>query len=417
MQICRGSFRQWRRRGRLDVRVLLQALRELGVSPARFWLEVLGSDFDPVRLAGQSAGAPKDPVVRAALERWQSAEPGSSARLAPERLRELDVLRDEDPGSAVREAKSALAEASREQLPRLLAIYGSARRAQAELDKALEALHHALPLAEDAGDSTLGADVLQRLGVAYAYSGNNALGLAYAKEAGYRYRLAGDQRGEGRSWVDQGGRYYHLGKLDLAVAAHRRALDSLPPDEVRHRFTAHQCLAELYHRLGEFDRALRHVSRAEKLGSEVGQGLLGSLFWAKATIAKDLPDYGQVEQCYAEALEAFRTVSPIDAALAAVELVRAQVLQGRHEAACETTRDMVSLLQPLNRNRIASAALMRLLRTVLDGGRLTERMLDRAEREIREERARHGHRARGRVNRSDRHTARDQPGSGFSPPW
>ncbi len=375
--------------------MLLRALEELGIRPARFWLEVFGADLDPVRLAKQPAGVPKDPVVRKALERWATPQLRDSVRLTREQVRKLDAQRDEDPKRAVREARSALAGCAREQLPQLLGVYGSARRAQAELEKALEALHHALYLAERGDDSVLSADVLQRLGVAYAYSGNNSLGLLYAREAGYLHQLAGNRRGEGRRWVDQGVRYGHLGKFDLAVAAHQRALDSLPPDEVRNRFTAHQCLAELYHRRGELDVALQHVSRAEALGPEVKKGLAGNLLCAKAAIANDLPDYPQVERCYAEALEMFRVVSPIDAALAAVELVRAQVLQGKHDAACETTRALVSLLQPLEKNRIVGAALMRLLRTVLEGGRLTEPMLDRAAREIREERARRARRARG----------------------
>jgi tetratricopeptide (TPR) repeat protein len=349
-----------------------------------------------VRLAGQPAGAPKDPVVRAALERWGSPSPEGSERLAPERLRALDVLRDEDPGRAVREARAALAAADREQLPRLLAVYGSARRVQAELDKALDALHHALYLAEVAGDRALAADVLQRLGVAYAYRGDNSLGLLYAKEAGYRHRLAGDRRGEGRSWVDQGARYFHLGELDLAVAAFEQALEVLPQDEVRHRFSAHQCLAKLHHAQGELERALRHVGLAERLGPEVEPGLVGNLYWTKAEIAGEVPDYPLVERCFADALEMFRVASPVDAALAAVELVRAQILQGKHEAAFETTRGMVSLLQALHKNRIVSAALMRLIRAALEGRGLTERMLERAAGEIREERARRQRRARGR---------------------
>ena len=394
LAISRGSFRQWRRRGRLEVQVLLRALEELGISPARFWLEVLGSDFDPVQLAGQLAGEPKDPVVRAALERFRSSAPRLSAQVSPERLRELDALRDEDPARAVREVKSALGRADPADLARLLAIYGSALRARAELDKALEALHHAVRLAERAEDGSLVADVLQRLGVAYAYSGDNGLGLLYAKEAGYRHRLAGNRRGEGRSWVDQGVRYAHLGKVDLAVAAFQRALETLPSDESRNRFTAHQSLADLYHRQRRSDDALRQLDQAEELGSEVGKGLVGSLFWSKATIANGRSVYPQAERAYAGAVEMFREVSPIDAALAAVELVRTQVLQDKHEVACETTRAMVSLLQPLKNNRIASAALMRLLRSVLEGGSVTERMLDQAAQEIGEERARHGRRAR-----------------------
>ncbi len=394
--VCRGSFRQWRGRGRLELRVLLRALDELGVRPERFWLDVLGADLDPVQLAGEPAASPRDPVVRAALERWSAPEPEGAKRLTPERLREIDVMRDEDPSRAVREVRDALAKAYKGQLPRLLAVYGSARRVQAELDKALDALHHALRMAEQAGDAALAADVLQRLGVAFAYRGDNSLGLMFAKEACYRHQLAGDLRGEGRSWVDQGTRYAHLGDVDHAVTAFERALEVLPVDEVRNRFSAHQCLAKLLHSRGELERALRHVGLAEALGPEMEPGLVANLLGAKAVIAEDLPDYPQVERCHAEVLEIYRAMSPIDAALSAVLLVRAQVLQGKHEVACETTRGMVSLLQALHRNRIVSAVLMRLIRVVLEGHRLSERMLERAAQEIREERARRGRRARGR---------------------
>ncbi len=46
------------------------------------------------------------------------------------------------------------------------------------------------------------ADIMQRLGVAHAFTGDHSLGLLFAKEAAHQYMLAGDPRGEGRSLVD-----------------------------------------------------------------------------------------------------------------------------------------------------------------------------------------------------------------------
>lgn len=108
-----------------------------------------------------------------------------------------------------------------------------------------EALVAALELAERGDDRWVAADVLQRLGVVCAFEGDFHLALLCAKEAGYEHQLAGNVRGEGRSWVDQGMSYYYLGQYDRAIAAQTRALSCLPGDEVRNRFAAYQSLAVL----------------------------------------------------------------------------------------------------------------------------------------------------------------------------
>lgn len=394
LRISDGSFRHWRRCGRLELGTLFRTLAELDATPARFWVEVVGADFDPVQLLRRPTDRCKDPVVRRALERWESPEEADAEQLTEEELRTLDVLRDDDPGLAVRRAKAALKSADRKQLPRLLATYGSARRAQARLDEAREALVAALELAERGGDRVLAADVLQRLGVVCAFEGNFHLALLCAKEAGYEHQLAGNVRGEGRSWVDQGVRYAYLGQLDRAIAAFKRALSCLPEDEVPNRFTAYQSLAVLHQRQEDPMEALRYVHQAEELGSMVGRTLFGRLVWTKAEIASALADHAQAEQCYAEALEIFRARSPIDASLAAVELARTQLLQGKLEAAHETARAMASLLRYLEGNRLVGAVLMQLVNVAFAGRQLSERLLDQAARKIREERARHRRRAR-----------------------
>ena len=385
--IADGSFRQWRRRRKLEVGVLFRALGELGVSPARFWVEVFGTDFEPVELARRPAGRPKDPVVRNAVQRWEAPELRCAAELTEDDLRELDVLRDEDPALVVRKARTALKDADRKWLPRLLAVYGSARRAQARLEEAREALLFAQELADRCGDRGLAADVLQRLGVVCAYEGNIHLALLCAKQACYEHQMMGNVRGEARTWVDQGEYYFHLGQLDHSITAHKRALVYLPEDEVRNRFTAYQMLALLYQRQKDLAEALNYVKFAETLGPRVAKALLGRLIWTKAEIASTLADYGLAERCYAEALEIFRTRSPIDAALASVEQARVQVLQGKFAEARETTKAMMSLLRYLEKNRLVGAVLIQLSQIAFDGGRLTDRLLGQAALKIRKERA------------------------------
>ncbi len=388
LEIFNGSFRQWRKRGQLELDMLFGALRELGVDPARFWVEVFGGDFDPVQLAKRPTAPPRDPVVRQAVARWQGPPPSESRGMTEEGWRALDALRGEDPRIAVRRLKAALKRAEPRWIPRLLAAYGSARRAQARLEQALEALHYALLLAEGHDGRSVCADLQQRLGAAYAYTGNFALGLLFAKEAAYEYRMAGDARGEGRSWVDQGLRYLNLGRLDDAAAASTAALSCLPEDEIRNRFSAYHCLALVHHRHGRLSQAAAVVKRAEELAPQLSQELGVGLHTIKAKLATAAGNLVRAERAFAAAAEAYRKLSPIDAAMASVDLARTQVLRGRMDRAEETVKSMAAFLEPLKKNAVASEAILQLLRLALAGRGITLRVLDQVRRVLEEERAR-----------------------------
>ncbi len=397
LEISEGSFRQWRLRGRLELDMLFRALAELDVDPGRFWVEVFGGDLDPVQLAKRPTGPPRDPVVCRAVARWQGPQPDDAKELTEDRWRRLDELRGEDPSLAVRRAKAALKTAEKRWIPRLLAVYGSAHRAKAQLGKALEALHYGLLLAEGSDSRTVCADLLQRLGVAYAYTGNHALGLLFAKEAAYEHRMADNVRGEGRSWVDQGSRYFHLDRLGDAVAAYKAALRCLPQDEVRHRFSAFQCLAVALLRRGALRSAQEHLRAAEELAPKVGPDLVAVFLASKAEMAISLEDYAEAEQCLQNELELYKTTSPIDAAVVSVELARTQLARGRLDASRDTIMCMSAFLEPLRGNAIVCDAIRQLVRIVLDGMRITDRILDRVLQLMKRERARLVCRARGKL--------------------
>jgi tetratricopeptide (TPR) repeat protein len=381
--VAKGSFSKWRRRGELDVWDLGQALKVLGVEPGLFWLEVCGPGFDPVAAAKRPFGAPRDPVVRRALERWEAAEPGPSKRIGDEELEELDGWRDRDPKQGVRKARSALRRAERRQIPRLLAIYGSARRVEARLDNALEALQWALAMAEsgDAGASEC-ADILQRLGVAWAFTGNHSMGLLFAREAEHQYVLAGDDLGKGRCLVDQGTRYAHLDRPEEGIGCYHAALRCLPSDAADHCFAACQSLAVAYQRQGAQGEALEWLRRAEELAPKVGPRLSALLLVTKAEILTAQGDHRQAERCYAAAVEIYRPLSPIDAALGSVELVRAQLRGGRVDRARETVEAMRAFLEPLKGNKVARRAIDELVRLARSGEEITLLVLDRVALEL-----------------------------------
>ncbi|MEE8525685.1 MAG: tetratricopeptide repeat protein [Thermoanaerobaculia bacterium] len=377
-----GGIRKWRTRRLMKLRMLLRLLDRLG-SPAHFWCEVYPATVFARRVRQRT----KDRAVRQALQLEQQERRGDLPRdsrtpetLDSRALRRLDELRYDNPRAAAKEIRAALLRATRHQRPTLLAFYGSARRAEGHHDKAVEVLQHALELALNRRDRELIANILRRLGSASAYSGNHSQGLLYAKEATYQFRLADDAGGEGRSLVDQGLRLGDLGQLEVAVAVHELALSVLPVRDVRHRFAVHSALAVNLHRRGNLRRALRHAVEGSRLSRRLGKLWTAVVQTTMAEIHIGLGDQASAERCYEEAVEIYALRSPIDAALASVDLARIRMARGRTAAAANTLKAMGRFVEKLD-NPLVRAAMVQLMRMNLSG-RVTGGILEQAARVI-----------------------------------
>ncbi len=108
----------------------------------------------------------------------------------------------------------------------------------------------------------------------------------------------------------------------------------------------------------------------------------------KAEMAISCGDYERAERCFAVEIEMYRTLSPIDAALTSVDLVRIQILEGRMRSALQTIKDMAALPGPLADNAIASETVRQLIRLALTGERITHRILDQMSQAIKQSRTR-----------------------------
>jgi tetratricopeptide (TPR) repeat protein len=382
-----GTLRKWRSRKRLDLRTLFRILDRLG-NRTHFWSEV----YPEIAFSKPALRRPKDRAVQRVLERESGGSADDRRKPAPrsrgtwpEWLLRLDELRHDNPRAALRKTLTALESAGCRWRPALLAVYGSVRRALGHLDQALDALHHSLELARQRGDRRLLAEALQRLGVAYAYRGNQELGLFYGKQAWIEHRLAGDETGEGRSLVDQGARFTHLGLLEDAVTAYRLAVRILPDREVYNRFGAYLGLALHTRKLRRLGEALAYARQGEKLASQVGPSV-AYLYTTTAGILAELGNHAEAERSFTKALELFVVHSPIDAALASVDLARVQLARGRTDAANDTLKAMARFVEKLD-NRLVRAAMVELMRISLSG-RVTSGILDQAARVIREHRGR-----------------------------
>jgi tetratricopeptide (TPR) repeat protein len=135
-------------------------------------------------------------------------------------------------------------------------------------------------------------------------------------------------------------------------------------------------LCIIHRSLDELDLAERYARQARDPSYGLGQKrLLGKVVALEAAIARDAGRREEAERLYREAFEIFQPVDALDTALCGIELIRVQLRLSRTQDAYQTARAMMPLLEPLEKNRVASAALTELLRSALAGKGLTEALL------------------------------------------
>ncbi len=270
----------------------------------------------------------------------------------------------------------------------LLAVWGSARRMVFDrpntLDEAQQALIAAYEIAEAWGAAPILGDLLQRLGCVVADRGDRQRALALTDLALVKHATGCHQRGIARSLVDRGGWLYYLGKPCQAIEAQQAALEQLPEDERRNRFSAFQNLGLCYQELGEPDRAKHYAKLAEEISDGLGDFLRGKLLWLQAGISVDCHERGKAERYLENVIGIFFAIHPIESAVATTDLVRLQLEDGRLPDAYETARNAVHLVGALKKNRIAAAAIEELTCCAYAGRGLTVALVDEVAQRIKE---------------------------------
>lgn len=380
-----GYFKDQRRPGRrrVDLRVLFRALDELEVDPADFFADALGP-ADPLAAFRSEAAALarkiKPPRILE-LEAERDGEGGETIDLAA-----LDQLRLENPKLVIRRAHRLIQRVERRQVPTLLGVYASACRLSDRLEQAHIVLARALELGAEGGDSATLGELLQRASHVAAERSGHRRALELSERATLAYVRAGELAGVGKTLMDRGLWLGGLGQLRRANRAFESALGSYlatagDGDDVRrHRFSCLMHLGANHLRLGELDAARRFAARAHEHSDGISPAQRGKLMWLRASIAERTGRLGEAQRHFEEAVEIYRPFAPQDAALVAVGLVRVLLLQEKIGEAYETAKSMTRLLLPLEDNRIASAALMELLRCALSGHGLTVALAKRVAR-------------------------------------
>jgi tetratricopeptide (TPR) repeat protein len=306
-------------------------------------------------------------------------------------LVELEKLRFENPSRVIRRAPGVLRRLGKARVPRLLGICASAYRALGRADQAQVILARALRHAETLGDLAAVADLLQRASYLVADSGEYERALALSERATLSHVRTTDLIGIGKTLVDQGIWLDYMGRRQRAIRAYESALEKYLPagheraDVRRNRFSALMNLGALHLRLGELQRAREYAGAARVESDGVGASLRGKLIWLQASIAGRQGLLDEAEGFLREVVGIYRLISPIDAALASVELVRILFQRGEPREAYATAKSMTVLLQPLEGHPVAVAALTELLRYALAGRGLTLELLEQTARGLERE--------------------------------
>ncbi len=383
-----------------DLAVLLRALAALGRDRRDFFTDLYGPPDPIARLRTETArlGEPLLIVTRA-----RQALAGENDCPREETLpfdgagfpdaRKLDDHRFKDPRQTLGLIAGALEMVAAGLSPRrgalpLLAVWGSARRMVFDqpgaLEEAQQALVTAYELAEPSGDPALLGDLLQRIAYVVGDRGDRERALELTDRALVQHTTACHRRGVGRSLVDRGMWLYYLGNPRQAITAQKAALEHLPEDERRNRFSALQGLGLYYQSLGETEQARRYASLAGEAVDGLGAWFRGKLLWLWASINMADGAHQQAERYLQDVVTIFKQVNPIESAVATTELVRLQLEHGKPADAYEAARKAVELIGPLKGNRLAVGAIEELSRCGYAGRGLSIAMVEGVARSIQE---------------------------------
>lgn len=405
---------------RLPVEMLFRILTVLGSDPAEFFSRVCGprqvnAPWLLARLECQGRQRKIDPLLQKVehdLLHLEYKEEDSAEQACGEspietllkNLEELDCLRFTRPSETKQGSNQALAEAIQlaEENPSLrclevlclaLGVVASIHRIDARFQTAAQALRLAFSLVE-AGQlkvvSRAGAErlmatraqLLQRASYLIRDQGDYTSALELARQTSDLYLQLDDRAGIGKSLVDRALVLSFQGEFFEALRAYRKSLDYLNGEHWRNRFSAFQGMGQLYTQLGRINEAQENCAKARKTHlSREGQNWW-RLIWLQGEIALKEKDLGKAEECFQSVRGSFiHQSNALDSAAVSLRLAKVFLLQDRHLDVQNLASEMIMLLKPLRKQKMASAAIHEFARAALTG-QVTVAFLDKLCRKI-----------------------------------
>jgi tetratricopeptide (TPR) repeat protein len=285
-------FENIRQRGNLKVKDYLAACAALGLDPADVLREALGDDIVP------EVRPPR--IVATAWKRIGKAGPG----LGEARLAELESALQADPRQARGALSREIVRASRDELPRVLGLYGSSLRVESDLDRARVVLGNARDLARELGLRAAEADVLIRISYVSLERDRLQEAMRTAKDAAVLSARLGDREGEGIGFLTMGMLRYYCKQYGESLEDFQAVLrlSTIP----KKRIAAYQIRALSHIELGQKAEALREIEAARKLSTGADTWMLGKLSWTEARLVEGYAAPRSSDDCAGGTLEETR---------------------------------------------------------------------------------------------------------------
>ncbi len=346
------------KRGYVTSAQLFGIFEFLGLNPARFIRQVLGNEGE-LELHRPKGDPPE--IVHRAWARFHD-DGGLEGTLGKDTVTTLDRMRYEEPQRAIDQATALIKYCPRELVPHLLGVAGSAWRLLVQLDKAEHAICAALQMAQRLDDDQMVGELLQRLSYVLLERGELEVALGAAERASSFHLRCDNIEGVGKTLVDQGIWLRALGKREAAISVLRLALKLLPEEERHNLAGALQTLGTCFRELGEPEIALEYAFQAEELTPGLPRVVADKVKWLRANAWADLGKLSEAEELLRSVVRNLAEVHLGEMALATCDLMRVYLMDGRITEAFEAATALRALVEPLRENKIASAAIAKLLR-------------------------------------------------------
>ena len=288
-----------------------------------------------------------------AQARKRISAPGSG--LGVSRLSALDRSFNTDPKKTLEAVKLALPDASQDELPQLLGIYGSALRIEADLSHATVVLQHAIAMARDLELPHAAADLLIRLAYVALDRQSPVHAFRHAQEGTLAYTRLGDQEGQAKGFLSLGMFRYYSHDYYEAVDESKAVLErSRVPDRI---ISAHQLQALCWIELSEPNKARDALAQAHQHSSDVAPWMQGKLSWLQARLV-----FGPSRCRHLKAAQAALTSSrPGDALMATLELIEEYLALDQLEEAGQEIPAVCTLVERAGECRQVQERVSRLI--------------------------------------------------------
>ncbi len=331
-------------------------------------------DLDPVAFIGHALSGGHRPDIRPPriLHRAREQLEAGGTGIGDERLMALARSLRHTPLSTGKDLQEALPDATPEEVPVVLGLYGSALRIQSALVHAELVIKEALAMA--ASRPSLEADLLIRLSYVSLEQEKPQQAIAQAKDGTLAAMCSGQREMIGRGFAATGTFHYYTADHHLALRDAQGALLHL--DDPVQLVAAHQTAAFALIALGRGQDADAHLQAAWQCAREAPAWVQGKVAWLESRLS----DGDRLTHLKAAQAALDR---PADCLLVTVEMIEELLALEQTAAAAAEIPHLCTLVEEAAECRQVQQAVSRLVRrrsalTRADVGKL-RRALERAQ--------------------------------------